>query len=59
MYALVPSCMTFASTNSNLLLVVSDADMKYFQLLCTVLSNWFSVDVADVDNVVVPSAMSE
>ena len=59
MNAFVPSCVTFASTSSNLLFVASFIDMNNFALLYTVLSNWFNVDVVELATVVVASARSE
>jgi len=59
MYAVEPSWITLASTNSYLLFVASVADIKYFALLYTVLSNVFSTDVVELATVVVASAISE
>ena len=59
MYASVPSCVTFASTTSNLLFDASVIDMKYLALLDVLLSNVFKTVVAELDTVVVASTRSE
>ena len=59
MYESVPSCVTFASTTSNLLFDESVIDMKYLALLTVLLSNVFITDVAELETVVVASTRSE
>ena len=52
-------CIRLASTISNLLLVASDIDMKYFALLYVAEAKESTTEVADDATVVVLSLMSE
>ena len=58
-YAFVPSCVTFASTSSNLLFVESVMEMKYFALLTAVLLKLVISVTAELETGVDPSAIVE